>query len=49
MKTDKEKMLAGEPYLAFCNELVEDRPGQKTFCLNTTICVRRTWKDVLKY
>lgn len=29
MKTDKEKMLAGEPYLAFCNELVEDRARAK--------------------
>ena len=29
MKTDKEKMLAGEPYLAFCNELVTERARAK--------------------
>ena len=29
MKTDKEKMLAGETYLDFCNELVEDRARAK--------------------
>lgn len=29
MKTDKEKMLAGEPYLAFCDELVGDRDRAK--------------------
>ncbi len=29
MKTDKEKMLAGELYLAFCDELVEDRARAK--------------------
>ena len=28
-KTEKEKMLAGEPYLAFCDELVEDRARAK--------------------
>lgn len=29
MTTDKEKMLAGEPYLAFCDELVRDRDRAK--------------------
>lgn len=29
MKTDKEKMLAGEPYLAFCDELVQERDRAK--------------------
>lgn len=29
MKTDKEKMLAGEPYLAFCDELVTERARAK--------------------
>ena len=47
MKTDKEKMLAGEPYLAFCNELVTERARAKEILFEYNI--RRKWKSVLKY
>ena len=52
MKTDKEKMLAGEPYLAFCNELVTERARAKEILfeyknLNPSEMEKRT--EILKH